>query len=711
MNNMHPDRDKEVFHGFLDESLDSLTEAEKAIVELEAAPQDLDIINIIFRAAHSLKGNAAFFGLMKVKKLAHKMEDLLDAIRQHQIGVTQSVIDILLPGLDLLRRMLENAREDAPECDDEQALERLLGDLKYATEPRTCTLPQLTILSNTLQCLGDSLPAEKRHVLEEALKIVQDIRDSKVGEEISFGDAAAGSGKSQNPLAVLLATPFEDIATSEQCLQIDTLLTTLAAEAPSADVQEKIAEAREVFNAFSNSPIGLDNRAREMMLEVVAEIPDYQKPADDEPTSKSPSMEDRRQKRPGETGKGRRAQDKSLRIAESSLDAFLDHVGELIRIEEMLRYCLRRMGGKERGNIAGELKQVVEQFCKVSADLRNGIMDIRKVKAQALMDKAPRLVRDVAASAGKRIAVRCNGADVRIDKSYAELLDAPLVHMVRNAADHGIETPAEREQCGKPEEGTIRIELSERENDLCLIVSDDGRGLDYDALSRKADELGILDGNRSLSQDEIVRLLFMSGVSTASEVTEISGRGVGMDVVKQSIEAAGGQIRVSSTPGQRTEFILLLPKNVSTKIVDGYLVRSTDNRVFVLPLKAVVEAFVANGADIATVKQKGRVVQRRDGVHPLIELSILIDRQTVGQELTDEPSTSREILVLLEFGGKRFALSVAEIIGVQKVVVNPIDGLFAQDDAFEGAAVMGDGSVALILGELGLSRLSESADI
>jgi len=563
------DMDREVFLGFIDESMESLAEAESAMIALESDPRGMDLIPGIFRAVHSLKGNSAFFGLMHVKTLAHRIEDLLDAVRQKRMQCSRQLIDALLPGLDLLRRMLENVRDGGPELTDPD------------------------VLDGTLERLDQALQGK--------------------------GDAA--------PPAKPLEQPFDHV-----------------------DAEKKTA-ARPAAEKAQDSSV------------------------------------------------------RTLRIAESSLDAFLEHVGELIGIEEMLRYCLRQAGKTDGMGTYRELKQVVEQFCKVSAALRSGIMETRKVQAKALLEKAPRLVRDVAANKGKQIRVEIKGTDIRIDKNYSDLLDAPLVHMVRNAADHGIETPEERRQAGKSVEGMIHIELTEQENHIRLTISDDGRGLNRTALTAKAMDMGLVEPGRPLSEDDIIRLLFTSGVSTAAEITDISGRGVGMDVVKQAIESAGGQIQVDSSIGRGSVFTILLPKNVSTKIIDGYLVRGRDNITYVLPLKSVLEAFVTGWNGISTVMGQGRMVSRRDALHPVLDLDTAVREGNENAGTSYGPSAGDVTLVLLDIGGKTVALAVADIVGVQKIVVKPIDGLESKNNMIEGAAVMGDGAVALILGVKGLAGL------
>lgn len=611
-----PDLDRDILMGFIEESLDALAMAEESLIRLESDPGHMEHVNTVFRAVHSLKGNAAFFNLMLVKRLSHKMEDVLDDIRNRRVTIAKSLIDILLPGIDLLRKMLVSVRDGKEECDDETRFKRILSTVEhYSVEE---------VEGNIISRITDRL--------------------IHIRDRISPND---------RPL-------------------IDALLNSdvfLTAKMPSAPPEDKAA---------------------------VREQEDMAVPQEAQTTSDKST--------PGKA-------DKTMRISEASLDDFLAHVGELLGIEEMLSHVMRRIGnGNQAHFLLDELKQTIQQFSKLSSSLRNGIMEIRKISPKSLFGKIPRTVREIASSTGKKISVAFLGEEISIDKSYADLLDAPLMHMVRNAVDHGIELPEEREAKGKPPEGSIRVELLEKDSDIVLKVTDDGQGLDIASLTRKARDMGLIHGESPPTEEDIVRVLFVSGVSTAKAVTEISGRGVGMDVVKQSIDEAGGQIRVSSHPGKGCEFRVILPRNVSTRIVDGYLVRGRSGTVYVLPLKSVMEAFAPESSHLGTVQNKGRIVRRRGMVYPLVDLEALINAKThPGHIDSGHWMDGITTLVLIRFSEQIAALAVSEVIGVQKIVVKPMDGLKINTDLFEGAALMGDGRVALVVGGKGIQNLFDQA--
>lgn len=605
------DIDQDILFGFLEESLEALALAEQGLIRLETDPANMDHVSAVFRAVHSLKGNAAFFNLMRVKRLAHRMEDVLDDIRQGKVTIGKALIDLLLPGTDMLKRMLLSVQSGGPECDDVPVFDRILTSIREYT-PELDEQQALVRIGSLLSELRKTLSGRDRAVVDEILDM--------------------GLFKASAPLA--------------------------------GKAEEKETPP---------DPVPQETKGGEQKA----------------PAAKA---------------------EKTMRISEKSLDEFLTHVGELLGVEEMLAHVIRGMGNSGRSReVLDELKQAAQQFGKLSASLRTGIMDIRKVSPASLFGKVPRTVREIAGSTGKEVAVTCLGEEIRIDKRYADLLDAPLMHMVRNAVDHGIETPEERHKKGKDPKGRIRVELVEKDQEMVLTVSDDGKGLDREALGKKAREMGMIAGDAIPSEDEIIQLLFQSGVSTAREVTDISGRGVGMDVVKQSIEEAGGRISVDSRPDQGCEFSIRLPRNVSTRIMDGYLVQGQSGTVYVLPLKLVIEAFAPDPSHLGTVQDKGRIVRRRGMVYPLVDLEALICRE--GTEASGGMDSWKEeisTLVLIRFSGQTAALAISRVVGVQKIVVKPIEGLSLNSDLFEGAALMGDGHVALVVGGKGIRNLFDA---
>ena len=291
-----------------------------------------------------------------------------------------------------------------------------------------------------------------------------------------------------------------------------------------------------------------------------------------------------------------------------------------------------------------------------------------------------------------------------MDKSYIELLDAPLVHMARNAIDHGIEKPEDRISSGKNPEGTVHIVVTELADMIELRLSDDGKGIDYEAVRRKAVEMSIIKPDAALDERQLVDLLFMSGLSTAEKVTDISGRGVGMDVVKRNIDSAGGAISISSAPGKGSEFSICLPKNISTQIIEGVLVE-TGGQMYVLTTTEIRESFSLDDSGISTMFDRCEVISRNGVILPVLRLGVLLGYRTI-----DEEMISNHHVICIEASGHQFAIYVDRIIGIQKVVVKRIRRLTSDFDLFKGAAITGDGKVVLILDSSEMVRMAEGAE-
>lgn len=394
-----------------------------------------------------------------------------------------------------------------------------------------------------------------------------------------------------------------------------------------------------------------------------------------------------------------------MRVFEKSIDGFLEYVGELVVVEEMFKHVQKQLDASVRDTgITSDFRRIMKTFSALSANLRNSILEIRSVPVSGLLRKATRIVHDIAHENDKSIEVQITGDDLLIDKSYLELLDAPYVHMVRNAADHGIEPGNRRAEAGKPGTGTIRISARETDKEVEITVSDDGRGIDYDALYEKALERGLVSRSRGTDQTTLEKLIFTPGVSTARNVTDISGRGVGMDVVKQNIESAGGRIMITSTPGAGSTFSMLLPRNVSTQIIEGFLIQAADD-IYVIPMELVNESFAFRSDDVSDISGKGRVIARQKALLPLIHLSTALNDSGNGYRFAVSDDMKGTV-ISINARGKQAALLVDRILGVQKMILKEIDGLAARQHLFQGAGIMGDGTVAMIIGAEGLSALA-----
>ena len=381
----------------------------------------------------------------------------------------------------------------------------------------------------------------------------------------------------------------------------------------------------------------------------------------------------------------------TMRVPEQSIDTFLHYVGELVVVGDMYRHLQARvLADPSLQELARQFRRANETFSGLSNQLQKSIMGIRKVPLRPLTQKIPRMVRDLSQAIGKEVNLEIVGEDLDVDKSLIDLLDAPLTHMIRNGIDHGIETPEARDAIGKDPIGTLKVSFEENSGFIVLSIKDDGAGLNLEAIRGKALELGMIQEGATLEKQDIVNMIFSSGVSTAETVTDISGRGVGMDVVRRAIEQAGGNIGVTTEAGLGSTFSISLPKGVTTQIVGGYLVKCGEH-TYVLPMDRVRETFRAKASDLKSVSGRGRCVIRREQVIPVAELN----ERLGGLEAT-WPRLGLPVVVV-EANKRLLALVVDGVLGVHKVVIREMQGLPAEAPSVSGAALLGDGRLALVV--------------
>jgi two-component system, chemotaxis family, sensor kinase CheA len=695
MGNPEYDVDPALLTEFLDESVDMLANVDALFIQLESSPGDLPTVEAIFRPVHSIKGNSAFFGCVNVKALSHEMETLLDLVRKKALGVSQPLIDVLLRGVDELRAMLERVRRAQPEVTDEAAFAEFVEKVKAcasAGEPDlsrvvTSVLAELDAIRATCAADAPNLTGPLDAVIEKLKELAE--------EEVTSAAAPAES-EAGSPVEVIrgiLAQPLEDQLPDDQSAAVLKALRQMADLAADDATRGIVAECLDSYETCI-ATVGFDSLLQDVLLSKMSDLDEkgaWQPGFAGEPEAPPEAA----QPEPGQAAAPEKAQheaSKTMRVSEAHIDTFLAYVGELIVIGDMFTNLQTQiaMDNPASETLAG-FRTANDSFNSLSNNLQDSIMSIRKIPVRALLQKAPRMVRDIAAKSGKQITVEIEGQDIEIDKSLVDMLDAPLTHMVRNAADHGIQLPDEREASGKSREGTVSVSVSETPDMVVLAVQDDGAGLNYEAIRDKAQSLGLVGEGQQLRESDVVDLIFSSGVSTAKEVTDVSGRGVGMDVVKRMIEEAGGSIKVSSTPGEGSQFRVHLPKTVTTQIMEGFLVEANE-QCYVLPMDKVHET--AKGREDARhkVAGQGECITLHGNILPVFAL-----REALGLPEATPEQEEQEVVVTLEANRRLLAMRVDDVLGVRKVVLREIDGLEGRSAAIAGGALMGDGSVALII--------------
>lgn len=687
---------------FIDESTDMLESVDELFVALEEQPGNLDLIQAIFRPVHSVKGNSAFFGFSKVKALAHEAETLLDMLRKGTLPVTGGLISVLLQAIDELKAMFARARQGGPEVADAAAFEALLEEVRAGAAGQALAPGESAEkAAQLIQALRDALPAEPadwRARCEEALGALKPLLPA---EQSKPEKPAPGGGQPLDDLLAILAQPIDGQLAAEEAARVDALIGELAKTAGEQQPAMSLtAELRDSYDTFI-STVGFDDLLREILEAKAIELLDHRAQVDQ---AASPQVSESEkdvppaQPAPGPGGappapvaaaKGQEPA-KTMRVSEAHIDNFLSFVGELVVVGDMLGHLQRQLSdGVTNAKHVANFRRINETFTTLSLDLQRSIMSIRRVPVGNLLARAPRIVRDVAKNSGKDMHVNVEGGDVEVDKSLIDLLDAPLTHMVRNAADHGIEPPEVREAAGKPRQGTVCVRVEETGADLVLEVVDDGAGINREALRTKAESLKLVRPGEPLTEEALVSLLFSSGVSTAKKVTDVSGRGVGMDVVKRAIEEAGGVINVQTEEGKGSIFAVRLPKSVTTQILDGFIVEAA-GQCFVLPMNRIRETVKVQPEEITTVTGKGQCIKRHGVILPVVDLREVL-------RLSKRNGAEYSLMVTAEAHRRNFAIVVDGVRGVQQIVVRSLEGLENGMELLTGGALLGDGSVALII--------------
>ena len=695
----------EIIHEFLADSLDGLETVSRELVAFEADPSNLSTINAIFRPVHSLKGNAAFFGLLQTKELAHRLESLLDLLRKEQLRPDDEIMDVLLAGTDELATMLTRVRDGGDEVLETGSLDDLLRRVTAACDrDKRDTNAVLNRLVEKLDSIATRLAKKDKGLLGEVEGIISEMR--AVSRPVSSADderAPADVPATVAEIRTHLDAPIEGTLDDESAQEVRGLVQQLLDETETEAGRDKLTEMLGTIDIFLDGAIGFDDLLRETIRDTLQQLEQQNAwagtadpAAGQDASADVPAADTRpRQEAPAKTRE--QTTQKTMRVPEESIDNFLGYVGELLVVGDMFNHLATalRQAGIER-ELAARFKRTNDTFAALSNNLQKSIMEIRKVRISVLFNKVPRMVRDIASAGGKEIVVEIEGQDLEVDKSLVDLFDAPLTHMVRNAADHGVEPPDEREAAGKPTAGTITVRATETSTTVDLSVSDDGAGIDYDAIRAKAEENGVIAPGETLDQDRLVDLLFAAGVSTAQAVTDISGRGVGMDVVRRMIDDGGGTISITSEPGRGSTFTISMPRSITTQILSGFMIEVGGER-YVLPLEKVLDTSAIAPDAVTTVTGRGRCVEHHGSICPVRSLAAALGIKVNGQGQGEGP---RDDLLMVRVRGAcgDCGLLVDNVLGVQQVVMRELDGVVdTAAEAVVGGALMGDGSVALVL--------------
>ncbi|MBC3906391.1 chemotaxis protein CheA [Undibacterium umbellatum] len=659
------------FQVFFDEAEELLAEKEKLLLAVDISSPDPEDLNAIFRAAHSIKGGASTFGLTDMTEVTHILESLLDKIRKGEMALTGEHVDAFLIAKDILKMQLDGHRLGTPVDQDAVAdvrmlLQSLSQDPVPASAPIASFNSRIPELDHSDVVFKTAFKIEMPEVSEaDAVAIM-----SELG---LLGAISRLDNNGKNVVLALRTNESKDdiISICSFILNPDTLKIS---EEQIASLPAGKAEPTEdelgygFFEPLESMFPPEENKAApvaEKMVDVVA-------------AEKQVQQAEKKIEKPAAS-----QESSTIRVGIEKVDQLINLIGELVITQAMLEQRTQDLDP-----IANErLLSSVAHLTRNTRDLQEAVMSIRMMPMDYVFSRFPRMVRDLATKLGKKVEFVTYGASTELDKGLIERIVDPLTHLVRNSIDHGIEMPATRAQSGKNETGKLSLSAVHQGGNIVIEVSDDGGGLHREKILAKAKQNGLTVSD-SMTDSEVWLLIFAPGFSTAETVTDVSGRGVGMDVVKRNITAMGGVVDIRSAKGYGTTITISLPLTLA--ILDGMSIKF-GNEIYILPLGFVMESLQPTKADIKEISGKGRVVKVRDEYLPLVPLYEYFDIQP---KYTD-PSDG--IVVIVEVDGKKAALFVDDLVGQQQVVVKNIESNYKKVPGISGATILGDGGVALIL--------------
>ncbi|WP_100333728.1 chemotaxis protein CheA [Bacillus alkalisoli] len=659
---------------FIEESKEHLQIINDQLLVLERNPNETSIINEIFRSAHTLKGMSATMGYEDLANLTHQMENVLDGIRNDKISVTTEILDILLQSVEYLEEIVFSIADGGDGKKDVTSIVNLLNKVEAGeldllqSYSESSEVPiessidydqyEVTVLEQSEE--QGYTPCELRVKLRKDC-LLKSVRVYMVFETI------------EKMAEVIKATPSVEILEEEKF--DETFTVTILTKEEIEFVKESILKVSEVEEVqivkLDVTKLKSDEQATEAeqvqnLNEVKKEVAATKQVVENEviqPKTNQPS-------------------NKTIRVNIDRLDVLMNLFEELV----IDRGRLEQISNELNHN---ELHETVEKMSRISNDLQNIILNMRMVPIDTVFNRFPRMVRQLAKDLGKHVELQIIGADTELDRTVIDEIGDPLVHLIRNAIDHGIETPGVRTEQGKIEEGIITLKAYHSGNHVFIEIADNGAGISKDRVLNKAIERGVIskDESLSLSDKEVYELILSSGFSTAETISDISGRGVGLDVVKNTIESLGGSISIDSIEGSGTTFSIQLPLTLS---IISVLLTEIGNEKYAIPLSSIIETAIIKREDILSLHGQ-QVINFRDKIVPLVFLERLFE---IPKESMSENLCS---LVLVKKGEKLAGLVVDSFIGQQEVVLKSLGNYLSSTFAISGATILGDGQVALIV--------------
>ncbi|MGP3593356.1 chemotaxis protein CheA [Vagococcus sp. WN89Y] len=659
------------YQTFFDEADELLADMEQHLLDLVPEAPDSEQLNAIFRAAHSIKGGAGTFGFTILQETTHLMENLLDEARRGEMQLNTDIINLFLETKDIMQEQLD-AYKSSQEPDAASfeyictALRQLALEAKGEAVPAAAGGAKLSVVETAAVAAGATSAQDDgklRIVLSRLKESEVNLLEEELGNLGTLSDVVKGT---------------------------DTLSVTLDGGVGEDDVIAVLCFVIEADQIAFEQPAAAPANA-EPVAEVVEAAPAAVVPAA-KPAAPALKAVGKEASAGREKPAARASESTSIRVAVEKVDQLINLVGELVITQSMLAQRSNELDPVTHGDLITSMGQLQRN----ARDLQESVMSIRMMPMEYVFSRFPRLVRDLASKLDKQVELTLQGSSTELDKSLIERIIDPLTHLVRNSLDHGIESPTKRVEAGKSPVGNLILSAEHQGGNICIEVTDDGAGLNRERILAKAMSQGMAV-SENMTDEEVGMLIFAPGFSTAEQVTDVSGRGVGMDVVKRNIQEMGGHVEIKSKQGAGTTIRILLPLTLA--ILDGMSVKVNDE-VFILPLNAVMESLQPREEDLHPLAGGERVLEVRGEYLPLVELWKVFDVTGAKTEAT------QGIVVILQSAGRRYALLVDQLIGQHQVVVKNLESNYRKVPGISAATILGDGSVALIVDVSALQGLN-----
>jgi len=652
---------------FVDEAREHLQNLNDSLLAIEENPNDKEALNEMFRSLHTLKGMAGTMGFERLTKLCHKMENFLGILRKGEILVTSEIVDKLFLGVDMIGELIDNISKTTDEGDvnvDEMVntIEHMMGEREVVEEEVKEEREEIGEIEGAEEVFT-ALEEEIVHVIKEAKK------------------------QGYNPYHLVVKLQPETMLKSARMYMVFKKLEDIGAEILKTipDVQSIEEEKFDLEVEF----FLIAKRDKNDIRKIINTISEIDKIIiKDIKLGKGEAKVKEEKREKIETGSRRKARvTRTVRVDIEKLDTLMNLMGELVIARSRIVETLKKYQIKD-------VDESLAQLSRATLDLQNVVMKIRMIPVSFVFNRFPRMVRDLSRELGKRVKLIIRGQETELDRTVVDEIGDPLVHLIRNAIDHGIETPNERITKGKPPEGTVELTARQEGNSVIIEVADDGRGLDRMAIQRAAIERGLLNENSAatMSDEEIYQYIFVSGFSTKKDASEVSGRGIGMDVVKNVIESLNGRVYIQSQPDKGTRVSIVLPLTLA--IIQVLLVRVAGN-VYAFPIVNIDSTIRASATEIKKVQDKDVLVVRGE----IVPITFL--RRVFGFNGVKEISDSLNVVIVRTRDQKR-GFVVDELLGQEDIVIKSLGKLLSNIPYFGGGAILGDGSIALIMDIAGI---------